>query len=63
VALAAARGGRDARLCLYERLNHVLKRAATAAEQRAAYADPAVPLAPGLVEAVSTFLRRALAKR
>jgi pimeloyl-ACP methyl ester carboxylesterase len=58
-----AQAKRDARLCLIEGMNHVLKRAATAAEQRAAYADPAVPLAPGLVEAVSTFLSRALAKR
>jgi pimeloyl-ACP methyl ester carboxylesterase len=58
-----ARAQPRARLCLIEGMNHVLKRAATAAEQRAAYSDPTVPLAPRLVEEVSAFLGKALGKR
>jgi fermentation-respiration switch protein FrsA (DUF1100 family) len=54
---------KDARLCIIEGMNHVLKRASTAAEQRAAYSDPAVPLEPRLVEEVSAFLSKALGKR
>jgi hypothetical protein len=50
----------NARFCLIEGMNHILKRATTPAEQKAAYTDPALPLAPELVEEVSTFLKKAL---
>jgi pimeloyl-ACP methyl ester carboxylesterase len=58
-----AEAKKDARVCIIEGMNHVLKRADTAAEQRAAYSDPEVPLEPRLVEEVSAFLRKALGKR
>jgi hypothetical protein len=48
---------------MIEGMNHALKRATTAGEQRAAYTDPSVPLAPMLVEEVSAFLNKALRKR
>lgn len=49
-----------ARLVLLAGVNHVLK--AVASEQRgpnlASYADPSLPLAPGVAEAVADFVRR-----
>jgi alpha-beta hydrolase superfamily lysophospholipase len=54
-ALAAARP--DARLLILEGVNHVLKVApAEPAANMAAYRDPALPLAPGLADAVSGFI-------
>ncbi len=56
-ALAAARP--DARLLLLPEVNHVLKVVATddAAANRAAYADPDLPLAPGIVSAIADFVK------
>lgn len=46
-----------ARLAVVEGMNHVLKPVpADPARQQASYADPALPVAPGLVEAVADFL-------
>ncbi|WP_439599446.1 alpha/beta hydrolase [Falsiroseomonas sp.] len=57
-ALAAARP--EARLVLLPGVNHVLKAVAEdAADNLAAYADPARPLAPGVVEAIADFLAQA----
>ena len=54
-AMAAAQP--DARLVLWEGVNHVLK---TAAAERAAnvatYMDPDLPLAPGIVDDVTNFI-------
>jgi uncharacterized protein len=58
--LVAAKPG--SRLLLVDGMNHVLKRATTPEEQRAAYTDPSVPLATGLVEGVAKFLGEALTK-
>jgi hypothetical protein len=44
-------------------MNHMLKRASTEAEQKAAYSDPSIPLEPMLIEEVSGFLTKALQKR
>lgn len=53
--MAAARP--DARLMLWEGANHVLKVApAEQAANIAAYGDPALPLAPGIVEDVAGFI-------
>lgn len=54
-AMAAAQP--DARLVLWEGANHVLKVApAEPAANIAAYGDPALPLAPGVVEDVAGFI-------
>ena len=58
-----AKAKKGAQLCVIEEMNHVLKRATTLAEQKAAYSDPSVPLEPKLVEEVSAFLGKALGKR
>ena len=52
-----ARANRRARLQLIEDMNHVLKRAATPAEQQRAYTDPAMPIDARAVEAIAGFLR------
>jgi uncharacterized protein len=50
----------DAELALIRDMNHVLKQAtADTASQEAAYADPSVPLADGLVDEAETFIRGA----
>lgn len=56
-ALAAADPA--ARLVLLPRVNHVLKAVATddVAANRAASADPALPLAPGIVAAIAAFVK------
>lgn len=46
----------DARWLEIEGMNHVLKIARTDAEQKAAYFDPKVPLAPGLASGIGEFL-------
>lgn len=54
-ALAGARPGVD--LVVLTGMNHVLKPVAgDLAAQMPSYSDPALPLAPGLVEAVATFV-------
>lgn len=56
------RGARPAaRLALLDDVNHVLKTVATdeRAANAATYADPALPLAPGVAEAVAAFVRSA----
>ncbi len=58
-----AKAKKGARLCVIEGMNHVLKRAKTAGEQKRTYFDPSVPLEPMVVEEVSAFLRKALGKR
>lgn len=56
--LAAARP--DAKLLMLPGMNHVLKIApADRAGNIATYADPALPLAPGLVDALAEFIRAA----
>jgi pimeloyl-ACP methyl ester carboxylesterase len=52
--LAASRSG--AELGVIDGMNHVLKRATSPAEQQAAYTDPSLPIDPGAVEKVVTFL-------
>lgn len=55
--LAAARP--ETELVLIEGMNHVLKQAPPErAANLAAYADPGLPLAPGLATAIGTFLKR-----
>ncbi len=56
--LAAAKP--DARVALVEGMNHVLKTAQTLDEQRSSYSDPLLPLAPGLVENIASFLTEAM---
>ena len=56
--LAAAK--KDAQWLEIKEMNHMLKHAVTLDERAAAYADPNVPLAPGLVEGVAEFLSKAL---
>jgi pimeloyl-ACP methyl ester carboxylesterase len=58
--LAKARKG--ARLVVIKDMNHVLKLATTTEEQRKAYFDPSVKLAPRLVPEVAAFLRESLGK-
>jgi alpha-beta hydrolase superfamily lysophospholipase len=54
-ALAAARP--DARLTIWEGVNHLLKIApADRAANNATYSDPSLPLAPGVVEDVAGFI-------
>jgi hypothetical protein len=55
-ALASARP--DARLVILERVNHVLKQVPddSRAANLAAYADPDLPLAPGVVDAIAEFV-------
>ncbi len=54
--LAAARP--DAARLVIDGMNHVLKMVrGTAIEQRPAYGDPTLPLAPGLVEGITRFVR------
>lgn len=57
--LAAAKKG--ARLSLVPGMNHVLKHAVTPGEQRAAYADPTIPIEKRAVDEIRTFLIKALA--
>ena len=52
--LAAA--NRRAVLRIVQDMNHVLKRAVTADEQRASYTDPATPIDPVVVETIAEFL-------
>jgi pimeloyl-ACP methyl ester carboxylesterase len=52
----------DATLLVLDDVNHVLKTAKTPEEQRKAYTDPTVPLAPGLADKVAAFLKEALGK-
>lgn len=58
--LAAAK--KDARLVVIDDMNHVLRRARTPDEQRKAYFERTQPLIPGLLEEVTAFLVKALAK-
>ncbi len=56
-AMAAARP--DARLVVWEGVNHLLKIApADRAANMATYSDPTLPLAPGVVDDVAGFIRR-----
>lgn len=59
--LAAAREGIEK--VVVDGMNHVLKRAATPAEQAASYASPDLPLDAALLPAVDAFLRRVLLER
>jgi hypothetical protein len=59
--LAAAK--KDAKWLEIKEMNHVLKHARDLDEQMATYNDPKLPLATGLVEGVSEFLSRSLAKK
>ena len=52
--LSAARPA--ARLRLIPDMNHVLKRAVTAEEQRAAYTDPSIPIEPRAIDVLVDFL-------
>lgn len=54
-----ASGNTNARLVTFENMNHVLKTspATTVAGQAAAYSDPTVPLAPGLVAEIVSFVK------
>jgi len=48
----------DARRFDAPEMNHVLKAAPTGrAEQQAAYSDPQLPLMPGLVDAIASFVK------
>lgn len=49
----------DAKLTLIEEMNHVLKTVPKGdnARQQAAYVDPKLPLAPGLIDAICTFVK------
>jgi len=59
-AQALVRARPDARRFEAPEMNHVLKAApAGRAEQQAAYSDPTLPLIPGLVDAVATFVKNA----
>ena len=58
--LAAAK--RDAKLVILEGMNHTLRQAATQAEQVKAYYDTSLPLAPRLVDEITTFLKQSLGK-
>ena len=49
-----------ARLEIVEGMNHVLKMVPAGGAQLASYGDPALPLAPRLVDAVASFLHTAL---
>lgn len=51
-----------ARLEIVEGMNHVLKMAPAGGAQLASYGDPALPLAPGLATAVTSFLHTSLAR-
>ena len=55
-----AEAKKDARLVEIEGMNHVLKRAATPAEQTKSYSDPSLPLAPELLKEVGPFLKEKL---
>ena len=55
-ALAAARPG--IHLTLLPETNHVLKHEAVAALPQASYADPSMPLAPGVIEAIVAGVAR-----
>lgn len=57
------KANKDAQLCVIEDMNHVLKRAMTAEEQRAAYTDSSVPVDPKLIEELVAFLKKSLNKR
>ncbi len=56
---------KDARLCVIDGMNHVLKPTAgtTIAEQSVTYTDPSLPLSPELVGEVSAFLSKSLMQR
>jgi hypothetical protein len=56
-ARVLARALPGARLELVEDMNHVLKRAATPAEQNRAYTDPSTPIDPRAVDLIAEFLR------
>lgn len=57
-AEALHRAQPDAQLALIDGMNHVLKAVpGNLAQQQSSYFDPALPLAPGLAEAVCAFLR------
>ena len=58
--LSAAK--KDSRLLTIENMNHVMKRATTPAEQRAAYGDVSIPLVPQLVDELAGFLGNSAAK-
>ena len=58
--LAAAK--KDANLVIIEGMNHTLRKASTDAEQKKAYFDTSLPLAPMLTEEIATFLRQTLTK-
>jgi pimeloyl-ACP methyl ester carboxylesterase len=59
-AQARAKAAPAARLVLLPEVNHVLKTVASddRAANMATYGDPALPIAPGVVEAVAAFVRR-----
>jgi hypothetical protein len=57
VALFVAAAHPGARLVILPGVNHILKAGSRdRAETRANYADPSLPLAPGVVEAIADFL-------
>ena len=58
-----ASAAKDARLHLIDGMNHVLKRAATLAEQQASYVDSTIPIDPRSVETIAEFLARELRPR
>lgn len=60
-AQALKRASPHARLEIVEGMNHVLKMVPADGAQLASYGDPALPLAPRLVSAVTSFLHEALA--
>ncbi|XYJ08714.1 alpha/beta hydrolase family protein [Telluria sp. B2] len=59
-AQALKRANPGARLEIVEGMNHVLKMVPADGAQLASYGDPALPLAPRLVDAVTSFLHTAL---
>jgi pimeloyl-ACP methyl ester carboxylesterase len=61
-ALATAKP--DATLVIVEGMNHVLKMVdADETKQKASYGDPALPIAPRVVDAISGFVRKSTASR
>jgi pimeloyl-ACP methyl ester carboxylesterase len=55
---ALAEANTRAKLVTIEEMSHTLKRVAGPGDQKAAYSDPKLPLAPRLVDALAEFLTR-----
>jgi len=51
---------KDAKLCIIEGMNHVLKSAKAPLEQVVSYSDPKMPLAPELVDEIAGFLKKTI---